>query len=492
MIEAYIGPEINPYLDFHHLEDKSGQAPKRSAEYLYHPFELHRRLLSLLAQNMDRTSQVKAEKSLRKLIPGTESLKGLKPEEKSEIRDQRDRHKEQYFQELAQYLGEEALNQVLSSERALERRKDGLAGGFSKIDTSNINGDNFPYRTIRPEIRVLARIDPRLLNRDLIEEVFEAYAPVTSRRRGAFFSAGVTLYSPEYRLYLLAKLELTAKRHMIFPVLENIKFYGDDSVSIFFPGGKGRTPLDQKRIILERLILGDTDKHTFEARMGTEFFAGYLELIHQCRARVLSSLPEEERARISKIINAVTFMRTRQKKPGQSGKGLISQVLRFVATKEYDAAVNEIKRLMFENPRLWPGFARSLFELTPMEIEEFERAKMEREERRARARREKREIKREKLPQPPNDRDPGLRRRVEQLIGQTFIVTDLFSTRTIQVLEIAERRPKKGLPPLAGYVRIICHEKSSSDEKTKTTSLYTYGKTLRLAEQARSQKLDQS
>lgn len=484
MTEVYIGPDVKPYLDFHHLKDQSRQAIERSEEYLYRPAELYQRLLSLLAQNMDKTLQAKAEKSLREHILGTKSLRNLKAEEKSEVRGQRDRYKDQYFKELTQYSGNKALNQVMSSERTSARYKDGLAGGSPKIDTSNINDNDFPHRSIRPEIRVLSGIDSRLLNQDMIKEAFESYIPSTFSRRGAFLRTGFTLGSPEYKLHLLARLELTAKRHMIFPILDEIKYLSLDSVSVFFPGGEGRTPLDQKRTRLEKLILGNTDKPDFQTRMGTAFFGGYLELIHQCRIKVLSQLPKEDRARVLKIVNAVTFMRTRQKKPGQSGEQLISQVLKFAVTKEYDAAEKEIKRLMFENPRLWPTFMKGLFELTPTELEEFKRLDTEERERKARESQEKREMKRKELPQSLDDRDPSLKERVKPLIGQTFTVTDPFGTITYHVIEITERRQKKDLPPQAGYVKIRCKEVTIDGETHINTSLHTYGATLRLAEQA--------
>ncbi|MFA6250411.1 MAG: hypothetical protein WC686_02780 [Candidatus Shapirobacteria bacterium] len=487
MKELYKGPNIVPYYDFYRLPDITNEALSRTSEYLFEPQNLYPRLLALLAQNLDRSTQMVAVKRLKQGIRDSGHLLGSVSSQ--EVRDKRNLLREQYIDDLSDVSGHHALERVSGAEITQARYKEGVSGGKVLIRIEDLDQPNFSLLSFAPEIRSLFNINPNLLNPDIITEVLAAYPGATFSRRHVFEQAGYTVFSPEYQIHLLARLGIAVKRHMLSPVLDKIRHFGRQNMVVYFSGEHGKTPLDHKTDVYLGLMGGNSQSPEFESRMGTEFFRGYLDSVYRSADKSFSQLPSETRAQIVNIIQALTFMRTRNRKYGQSGEGLMIQVLEPLHQGKLAEAEQAIKRLIFENRRLWPLPTLELFGLTEAERIEFERLKTEASTAKSEAKRIQKEAEKKKRPPPPDDCDPSLKTKVEALLGQTYRHEDAFGHEQYAFVSLATRISKNKLP-IPGYVRVKSNS-SLDGSTTNSTTTITYGAALRIAQSWRLMEEDQ-
>jgi len=483
MVEMLSNIDVGPYLGFHRLKKDSIRALKETEDCLRRPFELYPKALHLLAQNMDKGGQQEAEKKLHDWISSCPPILKENKSDENRSREQRNTYKVRYFEEIACSSAIQALNQLLESEKAQKQRDLGFSGGLIKIDITNIESSEFPYRNIRPEIIALSEIDINLLNKELADETLSPFAPSFSPRRNAFIKSGFSIHSLEYKLFLLAKMELTVKRHMLCPILDEIKFFGVDPIVIYDRNNRERQ-FEQKKLRLINLLFGKRGGSSFETRAGTEFFRGFLELIRKRTSELLFHFPEKDREDILLLINTLTFMRTSNLQSRQSVEQLYEQILKHLALKQYDEAKGEIKQILFKNPKLWPWFAQYQFPLTD---EEYLELKILLEPRK------QAQPDKEGKPISPksSERDPSLKPAVEQLIGKHFTVFEMFGNTKYEVIKFTQKSPGKGLPPEPGYV-IVSEEITEGFNENKKThfrlNILAYGSILKLVEMSKDQR----
>lgn len=482
--KPFSGIIVQPGLDFHHLPEKTEETLHEVNRYIYHAPTLYPRLLDLLAQHMDKVEQTLAEARLKKNIAATPKTIHS-PELAGSARFKRDIHKSVYRQTLSTRSAHLALSQIRESPDVPSRHQQGYLGGEAKIVLTDLEADPSLYSGIRTEIRVLHSLNPHLLNQPMIEHTFSHYPAVITRRE-AFQQAGLPACSPEYKLSLLAQLALNAKRGMVKPILEAIAAQGKIDLRLDKDLQAKTAPitLNRKKDYLSWLILGCPGPPNFFARMGTEFFSGYLKLVHQEMDKQQARLPQADRSRALKIIETATFMRTSQKKSGQSSEDLFNGILLPLAQHDLASAEREIVWLMIENPNLWPDYVKNLFPISPAERTEITAlveqrnqiytAKQQQAIAAEKAQRQQaREAKKASRPQPPDAHDPSYRPIIDPFLGQTITGRDMFGTYTYTFLEYAVKTLRDGTQ-VPGFVKTRVVSVFYNDVPGRSTSLLTY------------------
>ena len=421
-----VAPETRP--SFHRLTEETQHQLAITEKYLAQPYKLYPHLLTLLAQQLDKVRQSAAESELIARLKKTGRILGADPDQAPIIRHQRDEAKQKYLKSLEEGSALKALSEIIASQEASNAYFQGYNGGANKL-TPPIEGQEiYPFPLVVTEISTINAIDPQLANRFLIEIGIISSTQSIAARRQAFINSGFGPFSSEYGYFLLLLLEINAKRLMIGPVIDQLKIHGHPRSKTIFPQDRS-AEFNQKKEILARILLGNSQSPRPVTKLGTEFFRGYLDLVYESLSKTQFGFPnDDEQDTRAKIIRTLAFLRTSERKH-QSIGDLYASILIPLKNGDYDSAIQEIKRLEYTNPKLFPFLP---FPLTSEEqqfflLEELDRLHPKQPD---------------KSPQRPPSKtdktDPSLRPQVESMFGHIFFLEDGFGTTTYKALHFCK------------------------------------------------------
>jgi hypothetical protein len=276
-----------------------------------------------LAQWLDNPSQTTLVNQWRG------ELQNAQPADRGEVSS---RARGIYWAGLENGSAYRALERVVNSPEAHARYNLGRNGGKDKYDAYIFEEDSPKDIRSYRFARMLASIDRDLTSKSLIKETFGndldsiALIKQVDGVESDFRKLGLDENSPQWRIAILAMLELKVQGHMLYPVVARVGRYASENPPT---GGK-------PEIIFRLLLLGDFKaghghvNSAFASERqatinGSEYYHGLLDLIQDNLYRVAEETypptdqdPDRTYKAILAIKNAI-FLKTEHLK-GSGGK----------------------------------------------------------------------------------------------------------------------------------------------------------------------------
>lgn len=454
--------------------------------------------LALLCQAIDRSVWGDEITRLRQSFHSISSYTNQSTQT-ADVRSHGDQLRISYQQSLADRSVYPALLTLLESEETKAGYRHGLGGG-------TIAESEYEFGDMQDVVESLRDLNPSLANRGLLIEEFKANPAsinVNITKMRAFQGAGFDVKSPQYRLSLLTQLEYRARKHMLSPILDNIKRFSEEYPVRFLDTTNSSVPSSYAVDRLRKLLCGDSSlrfdgkggSEWAERYYGTEYYRGLHENFAKNYNRLLKETYGDEASEAGFIIKSMTFMLTSQKGDSSVAE-LMVPVLKELANRDFDAAKIRMLELIEENSLLFYDFILEDLGFSPDEIttlktrhiadlgkEQVRRALTKEEEktrRREQSLQRHKEITAKKI---EADNSEALWPLIEPYIGLTGVMHDPWSEGE-EVIIVGRRVVKKkenriGLYLQVNHVQYVKNPRTGEVKRVEKSSLHSYGEFLR-------------